>query len=149
MKAVLFSVFFMLSLSALAAPGRDSVAFFYRTDKVVVLINERGQAGRLQDFFAVLGASENFYVSNEDESMKFGCSRNFEGASCTFTFFPAPNLQIVERSLKGRAHLQDFGLSTDGPFSMYFESSMKDKFTLEIDAEGALFFSGSKLLARP
>ena len=81
--------------------------------------------------------------------MKFGCNRNFEGASCTFTFSPAPNLQILERSVKGRAHLQDFGLSTDGPFSMYFESSMKDKFTLEIDAEGALFFSGSKLLARP
>lgn len=59
----------LITSSAMAAS--DSVGVFYRPEKVVVLVNERGEEADLQNLIRRLGAGKNsFQAISQDKKLK-------------------------------------------------------------------------------
>lgn len=137
---------FCSSLTATAREGRDSVAFFYRPEKVVVLINERSSSGRLIQFMEQFTFESKLVGASNDGTITFSCSRNSIEAGCRFRFLPSANVAINNRRLKTSIASEELGLSPAGTFKMNFASSMKDRFQLVIDDEGIMTIEGSKIL---
>ena len=129
-------------ISSTAMAASDSVAVFHRPEKVVILINERGETGRLHDMMNSFNVEDSFVTQNADESIKIQCKRMTDAASCTFRFFPATGIQIQAKTLKGETALTNLNLESDD-FEMSFESSREDKFSLKI-LDGNIIFSASK-----
>lgn len=136
-----------LLLSQLALASQDSVAVFYRPEKVIVLINERIQAGvRLQEFMNHFGATDSFMASNDDESIVITCGQSSTSSSCKFIFTPAQDVVIKDRTVTVKTSLRNFNLNNNGEFKMEFASSMNDKFFFTVSADGDITMTGSKIL---
>ena len=136
-----------LFITQTAFAQKDSVAFFYRPEKVVVLINERNEAGtRLLDFMKHFGNEEGFRATSSDGAIDFVCGRGTFGSTCKFVFSPTSSVRIADRSLSAMTIVQDLGLPDNGAFTMSFASSMKDRFTVAITGDGRIEFFGSKKL---
>lgn len=122
----------------------DSVAVFHRPEKVVILINEAGEYGRLHEMMNAFGKKDSFIAQSADESIKIQCGRIIDAASCTFRFLPATGILISEKSLKARTLLTNLGLESEN-FEMIFESSREDKFVLKIIDGNINFFASKKI----
>lgn len=122
----------------------DSVGVFYTSKKVVVLVNERGEEADLQNLIRRLGAGKDtFQALSQDKTIKLVCGRNTEAATCTFSFFPGENVKIDNRTVEARTTLKDLDLDLVDDITVNYESSMGDKFTLEV-VNGDINFYGSK-----
>ncbi|WP_408096172.1 hypothetical protein ACJVC5_14125 [Peredibacter sp. HCB2-198] len=145
--------FALLTLSALvfavsAIAANDSVAFFYKPEKVGVLINERSQTGRLSNFLNHFGNSDVLNTTSTDQKINISCARGQIGIACTFTFLPAQNIQIRDRALSVVTNVAALGLPNAGAFEMSFASSMKDKFNFAVSDKGEIRMTGSKILGQ-
>ncbi|MBC7713761.1 MAG: hypothetical protein H7177_10510 [Rhizobacter sp.] len=132
-----------LIFSTQAMATSDSVAVFHRPEKVTVLINERGESSRLQDMMSNFNADKYIHTITADQKVMITCGRNIEAASCTFTFYQSPEVVIAERSMTAQASLADLEMESTQNFEINFESSMNDKFSLEVK-DGNIFFKSSK-----
>lgn len=141
LKAIALSVLFSLSSQAMAA--LDSVGVFHRPEKVIVLINERGEGGRLQTMMNYFEAGETLALISPDQNIKIVCGRSVEAATCTFRFFPGKDIVIGLRNLEASSTLRELGLTALDDFDFSFESSMQDKFLLQV-SNGKIIFSASK-----
>lgn len=139
----LYAILFCLTIG-IANANRDSVAFFYKEDKVAVLINERANYGRLHSLLDHLNLDGRLNVLSSDESIKLSCTESDEGVGCTFRFLPSENVVIAERSLVAETTLAAVGLENNGAFEISFASSMKDKLHIKITDDGKLIITGSK-----
>jgi hypothetical protein len=139
----LYAILFCLTIG-IAQANRDSVGFFYKEDKVVVLINERTSYGRLHALLDHLNLGDRLNVLSNDETIKLSCTKSWEGVGCTFRFFPSENVTIENRSLIAEASLEALGLDNNGEFEISFASSMKDKLHIRITEDGKLIITGSK-----
>ncbi|AUN96743.1 hypothetical protein DOM21_18090 [Bacteriovorax stolpii] len=144
----MFSLLALL-ISAPVMAASDSVGVFYRPEKVVVLVNERGEEADLQNLIRRLGAGKNSFQSiSQDKTIKVVCGKSEIEASCTFTFFPGSNVTInSNRSVEAQTTLEDLGIALVDDISVGYESSMGDKFTLEV-ANGNIHFLGSKKILK-
>lgn len=145
--------FALLILSALvfavsAFASSDSVAFFYNPEKVVVLINERSQTGRLNNFMNHFGNNDVLNATSADQKINISCARGQLGIACTFKFFPSEFVQIRDRSLNVVTNVAVLGLPGTGAFEMSFASSMKDKFSFNVEDNGQIHMTGSKLIGQ-
>lgn len=124
---------------------QDSVAFFYKPDRVVVLIQERKEAGtRLADFIDHVSADVIYTSTSLDKSIRIACGKGVLGSECTFTFTPSAAVQIKDRAMVVKTNLENLGLPNVGEFKMAFAGSMKDKFMLQIMNDGSVRMEGSK-----
>lgn len=139
-------LFLLAALSVNAAfAQRDSVAFFYRPERVSVLIQERKEAGtRLEDFIDHVSSDIIYTSTSQDQNIRIACGKGMLGSECTFTFTPGPAVVIKDRALVVNTTLENLGLPNVGPFKMSFAGSMKDKFSLEILPDGTVRMEGSK-----
>ena len=142
-KAIVISAILLTSIQAMAAA--DSVAIFHKPQKVIVLINELGEGERLQTMLNYFEVGETLDVQSKDASIKVTCRRTISTASCTFRFLPSESSVIGKRSLEASSTLQELGLTILDDFDMSFESSMQDKFFLDV-SNGKITFSASKKL---
>lgn len=134
---------FLALFSTVSLAQRDSVAFFYTPKKINVLINERGQVSRLQNFMNFFNADNVLILKSQDQDIKLECAREIDRATCTFTFYPSVNVQTVNRELHVLKDLSNFGLQTSESFAMSFKGSMKDNIHLVIE-NGVLNITASK-----
>lgn len=134
---------FLLSTQAFAAS--DSVAVFHRPEKVAVLVNERGEASRLQMLMDNLNAGKDLHVINEADSIMITCGRVINAASCTFSFLKGKGVLIETspRQLFATADLNDLGVESSERFETTFESSMEDYLHILV-ADGKIHFTASK-----
>ena len=140
-KIIVTILFAFISTASLAQ--RDSVAFFYTPKKINVLINERGEVSRLHHFMNFFKAGNELILRSEDKDIKLECAREFDRATCTFTFYPSLDVQTVNRELHVEKALSNFGVETVDAFEMSFRGSMKDNIHLSI-VNGFLTISASK-----
>lgn len=146
MKNIL-SLIFALIFSTSVFAQADSVGIFHRNDKVVILLNEKGESARLQNFLNSLEVKYGFDFVSEEKDVKIVCARNIEAATCTFTFFPSHNVIIGHRTLEAAIDLTNSDLNVSEEFSMYFESSMADKVFIKI-VDGNMFVSATKKILK-
>lgn len=132
-------------ISSTAMAASDSVAVFHRPEKVVILINERGETGRLHDVMSCFYVEDSFVTQNVDESIKIQCKRMTDAVSCSFRFFPATGIQIQDKTLKAQSSLKNLDLESDN-FEMSFESSREDRFSLKVLDGNIIFFAAKKTL---
>lgn len=125
---------------SLAHAAEDSVGVFHKSDKVVVLVNEEGSAGRLQRFMDFLGVTDQLQIISSDQSIKFQCRRNDRAASCTFRLLPSDNVFIGPGNVVAEAALVEIPA---GEFYMDFESSMQDYFQLRLK-DGRVLLQANK-----
>nr|BFD67860.1 hypothetical protein HAGR004_28820 [Bdellovibrio sp. HAGR004] len=137
-KIFLFLVSVLGSAQVFAAA--DSVAVFHRAEKVGVLLNERAAVGRIQQFMDAVGADSRFRWLSVDESVKIECAREDVRATCTIRFLPSESVAIQGRSVKAFVATQDFPQS----FEMTFESSMEDRFILQMGQQGLWLWAGKR-----
>ncbi len=137
------ALFTALLLTNVALAAQDSVGVFHRPEKVIVLINEIGEAARLQNFMTNLNEGISLQKISDDKTIKFICKRTQSEASCTFTFLPGEKVEIGNRTLAAHTTLEDLKIESAEDFSASFESSRGDKFTLEI-ADGSINFYANK-----
>jgi hypothetical protein len=122
----------------------DSIAVFHRPEKVIIQINEgHSKSSRLSDMMDFFNVDTHFEVISPDKSIKISCARNIEASSCIFRFLPGTSTSITLKKLQASTTLSDLKLEGNGVFDFYFESSMSDKFSLQID-DGKIIFSASK-----
>lgn len=141
-KLLLISLLMLISLPVFAS--RDSIAFFYKTEKVGILLNERGTNGRIQNFMDFLGAQENMLLLSKNGDVKLGCARNEENASCTFTFLPSANVETQNKELNVKISLNQFDLEVTEDFEMSFLGSMKDKLDLKVIDNELIIYAAKK-----
>jgi hypothetical protein len=127
-----------------AFASSDSIAVFHRPEKIVILINEVGESGRLHDLMNAFGKENSFVAQSAEDSIKIQCGRVPDAASCTFRFFPGAGIQITEKSVKARTLLANLGLESEN-FEMFFESSREDKFVLKVIDGNINFFASKRL----
>lgn len=133
-----------LLLSTQVMAASDSVGVFYRPEKVVVLVNERGEEADLQNLIRRLGDNKDtFQAVSDDKTIKIVCGKSIEAATCTFSFFHGENVAIGNRAVEAHTTLKDLGISLVDYISVSYESSMGDKFTLEVE-NGNIHFFGNK-----
>jgi hypothetical protein len=113
-----------LLLSPFAFSAADSVAVFHRPEKVVILVNERGSNGRIQQFMNAWNAGPELYWHSETGDFTINCGRNEAAASCTFKLLPSANVQIGAKEAEGHAQMNP--APADVHFS--FESSRENFF---------------------
>lgn len=140
-----YALLLIVLLMNTAFAQRDSVAFFYKPDRVSVFIQERLEAGnRLTDFIDHVSADVTYTSTSVDKSIRIACYKGVLGSECTFTFTPGAAVQIKDRSLVVNTTLENLGLPNVGEFKMSFAGSMKDKFRMEILDDGTVRMEGSK-----
>lgn len=143
----ILSLLLMILLPFHSMAASDSVAVFYRPEKVVVVVNERGEAARLQSFMNFVDAGLSLQKETSDGSIKISCKRTIEISSCTFSFIPGEIVIIGERFASAQLLLSDLGLESAEDFSLLFESSMGDQFTLNaLSGKTIQFFAKKKVL---
>lgn len=145
LKAIALTSLFLLSFQAMAA--LDSVGVFHRPEKVIVLINERGEGSRLQTMMNYFEAGETLALISPDQNIKIVCGRSVEAATCTFRFFPGKDSVIGPRTLEASSTLGELGITTLDDFDISFESSMQDRFLLQV-LNGKIIFSASKKISK-
>lgn len=124
---------------------QDAVAFFYKPDRVAVLIQERLNDGtRISDFIEHVTTERYFETTSVDGSIRIGCLKRVIGADCVLNFIPSHSVKFMDRAIVVSTTLEDLGLPNVGAFNMSFAGSMKDKFKLEIKEDGTVRMEGSK-----
>jgi len=126
-----------------AMASRDSLAFFYKPNKVSVLINELTPYGRLGDFMNQFTTEASF--QREADGFKMSCSRTLRGAGCRFHFTPEDNILIQDRTLSAQFDLEAMEPTLNDSFVVNFASSANDKLRITIE-DNTLIFEGSKIL---
>ena len=140
MKLILCSLLFSTSVLA----NLDSVAFFYTTKKVNVLLNEKNINSRISQFMDAVGAHDSVLLVSKDGDVRLGCAREDDRGTCTFTFYPSESVLIENKELKVNKELGDFNLPADLEFEMSFKGSMKDQLNLSISNGRILIFAAKK-----
>ena len=104
----------LFSLASFA--GSDSVAVFHRPEKVVVLLNEYGEKGRLHSMMDAWGAGKELFWQTEE--FYLNCARASAGVTCTLRLLPLGSARIEAK---------DSYWEGNGPiaadFAVSFESS--------------------------
>lgn len=134
--------FLLFSTSVLA--NRDSVAFFYTTKKVNVLLNEKKVNSRISQFMDAVGAHDAVLLVSKDGDVRLGCAREEDRGTCTFTFYPSSTVLIENKELKVEKEVGDFNLPANLEFEMRFKGSMKDELNLSISNGRILIFAAKK-----
>ena len=138
MLTSLIAIFISLTAQASSSPSKldlakwDSVGVFLRTDKVVVLINERGSQSRLQQFMNLVKAQNDFDYLSEDQGLKISCGRSETASTCTFRLLPSSEILIGPRSVETAFECGKLHLNPDDQFHMEFKNSNGDQFALEV-----------------
>jgi len=140
----IFILGLFFSFSAQAA--RDSVGVFYSSQKVNILINERGMNQRLHQFMDAMGWADNHYWANETETLKIHCAREEAKGVCVFTLKPSENVSFNTKSAE--AHFVEKSFNAK-PFEMAFESSMQDKFLIRVQGSEVFIWAGKKGASAP
>ena len=122
----------MILFNLPAFGGFDSVGIFHRPEKVIVLINEIGEGERLQTMMNYFEVGETMSMVSTDNSISILCKRRINTASCTFIFLPGKNTFIGTRTLEASVCLDELGATIIDDFDMSFESSLKDKFIMNV-----------------
>lgn len=143
MKAAVVTLFLTLVSAVFAQASLDSVGVFHRPERVVVLINEDSRSSRLKEMMQVLSLPERTQLLSVDGSIKIDCGCNSQTASCTFRFLPSQIVSIGEKNVQAKTDLQDLKISSQASFSIEFESSMQDRFVMQV-SEGTAHFFASK-----
>lgn len=131
----------LLSLSTSFA-AQDSVAVFYRPEKVIVLLNEKQGAPRLQKFMDAIGAEGSFVYESTDKALRINCARNDFESTCTFRILSESNMgKIGVKRAEAFVPATDIHVQSD--YEMTFESSMGDRFHLKLNSKG-LWYLGNK-----
>ncbi len=99
MKFLLPLFFGVICYSQGSSAAQDSVAVFYKQNKVVVMIKDFASSGRLQAFLSVLGHEQGFRYQSEDQMMRLECGQNQAEAVCTFGFEPTSGVQFIARGV--------------------------------------------------
>lgn len=139
-------VLFLLALCSFQVfAQQDSVAVFYRPERVVILINERFEQGnRLNDFLDHIRAGESYDFITTDKTINISCYRGTKGSSCTFKFIPGKDILIENRSVKVSTDLATLNLENTLPYNLHFRGSMNDKFDLKILEDGKVEIFAAK-----
>ncbi len=144
MKTSVVALIFTLFTTVFAQASLDSVGVFHRPERVVVLINEDSRSSRLKEMMQVLSLPERTELLSADGSIKIDCGRNNQTASCTFRFLPSQIVSIGEKNVQAKIDLQDLNISSQGSFSIEFESSMQDRFVMQVSESTAHFFASKR-----
>ena len=143
MKAAVVTLVLTLFTAVFAQASLDSVGVFHRPEKVVVLINEDYRSSRLSQLMDALGLGDSARVISQDGSVKMDCGRNAQAATCTFRFFPSDLVNIGDKNVEALVSVQDLQISSAQNYDMTFESSMQDRFVVQI-SEGKMHFFANK-----
>ncbi len=141
MKFIRLLIPLVLFFSIQTQAARDSVGVFYSTEKVNVLINERGMNQRLHQFMDAMGWAENHYWENEAGTLKIHCAREDAKGVCVFTLKPSEH--VVFKGKSAEAHFVENSFSAV-PYEMTFESSMQDKFLIKVQGSEVYIWAGKK-----
>lgn len=141
MRSLIVIVLILIGFSIQAQAPADSVGVFHKPDKVIVLLNERGAYGRIQQFMDLIGDEDSLYWLSADESVKLQCARTNLEASCTFRFLPSALVEISGRGVRAFVTAEDLNKSD---FEMTFQSSMEDRLVMKMTAEGLSFWAGKR-----
>lgn len=104
-----------LLFSLVSFAAADSVAVFHRPEKVVVLLNEYGDQGRLHSMMDAWGAGQELFWKTEE--LYVNCARTKSGVTCTLRLLPVGSARI-----EGKDSFWE-GSGPSGDFSFAFESS--------------------------
>lgn len=143
MKATITALILSLMTASSAFAAADSVGVFYRPEKVVVLINEDYRTSRLAEMMDALGLGEKALLLSSDESIKIDCGRNAQAASCTFRFLPSAIVNVGHKNVEVLVTAEELKLPQAPAFEMVFESSMADRFVMQV-AHGKVYFFANK-----
>ena len=152
----LLGLVFSVSASA-QVQDWDSVAVFYRPEKTVVQINERGDDGsRLKQFMNLFenenidnsGSTTDIVFESKDKNMRIDCGRNKEAATCMMRFLPSERILLQDKTVMAVFALNDLDLpyfseSRARDFRISFKNSNGDQFAISYEA-GYLRFDGRK-----
>lgn len=145
MKILILSTLLFFNFISNACASRDSIGFFYRSEKVDIVLTERSKNGRIPRFMDYLLVNNSVFLENNEKTIKLGCAREENRSSCTFTFYPhEAKILIKDKTLIVSMPLDELGLISNGDFEMYFEGSMNDKMFFEIK-NNILSIEASKL----
>ncbi|MEK2644656.1 hypothetical protein [Bdellovibrio sp. BCCA] len=143
MKTCLMILVSMLATSS-AFAASDSVGVFYRPEKVNVLINENhNRSMRLVEMMEVLGLGGKATLISPDGSIKMDCGVGEEGSGCTFRFLPSAHVTIGHKNVEVVVTAEDLKLPQAPNFEMVFESSMADRFVMQV-SDGKVYFFANK-----
>jgi hypothetical protein len=119
-----------LLFSLVSFAAADSVAVFHRPEKVVVLLNEYRQQGRLHSLMQAWGEEKELFWQAEE--LYVSCARAKAGITCTLRLLPAGNARIEAKDSfwEGNGPAKDFAVS--------FESSRGHG--LEFSSQGGRIF---------
>lgn len=100
-----------LLFSLVSFAASDSVAVFHRPDKVVVLLNEYRQQGRLSAMMNAWGAEKELFWQTEE--FYVNCARAKAGITCTLRLLPTGNARIEDKDSfwEGSGPSEDFAIS--------------------------------------
>lgn len=144
MKKQIAILFLSLLATSSTFAAADSVGVFHRPEKVVVLINEDYRTSRLSQMMDALGLGESALLLSSDESIKIDCGRNTQAASCTFRFFPSAIVNVGNKNVEALVSATDLKLSQAPDFEMVFESSMADRFVMQVTGGKVYFFANKR-----
>ncbi|MBX3020580.1 MAG: hypothetical protein KF799_02795 [Bdellovibrionales bacterium] len=142
MKYIAILVTSMIAIST-SASNWDSVAVFYRPEKVLVQINERGLNSRLQSLMTAWNFDREMKLLSQDESFKIDCARNHEAATCILRFLPSPTVNLQPRQARAELSANELGLSDISDMKIDFLNSNGDHFHLVVEA-GRISIHASK-----
>lgn len=138
----LYAIAAILLFQSTSYANKDSVGVFYKPEKVIVLVNEKRGAPRLNGFMNAVGAGDSFVYETDDKTFRINCGRNIEESTCTFRLLNGSKIgQIQTRRVE--AFIPASEIKVHANYKMYFESSMGDKFLLETTEQG-ISYTGSK-----
>lgn len=137
MKGV--TIFFAIVIGAISSKAFawDSVAVFYKPEKVLVLVNESGREGRLKSLMKLFGPENEILKVSEDQSFKMDCGKNATAASCTFRFLRAGDVRLFKRGAEGHAKMS--GLISEEKDYFVFENSNGDRFWIRVKNDHITF----------
>ncbi len=109
---------------ALTAYGStDSVAVYHRPEKVIVMVNEYGQAPRLNTVLTAFAQKERLIFETADFSMK--CAKGRQGIGCNLRLLPFGDGKIgaKDAAWQGATDAQDFAVEFEGSRGHYLQLS--------------------------
>ena len=131
MKLVSVFVLGFICFTQGAFAAQDSVAVFFKQDKVVVMIKDYPSAGRLQEFLSIVGSQQGFRYQSDDKMMRLECGQNPAEIVCTFGFEPTNGVQFIERGVQAMVPVESLA-----PAEFTFVSSRGDSVRLRTGSGG-------------
>ena len=131
MKFILPIIFGFFCFSQATFASQDSVAVFYKQDKVVVMIKDYPSSGRLQEFITIVGGPQGFRYQSDDKMMRLECGQNSAEAVCTFGFEPTVGVQFIARGVQALVPVESLAEA-----EFVFVSSRGDQVKLRTGTHG-------------